>query len=338
MDRRGKLIRNEIPELLRGRVGEYGFSVNGRDAMGRPSRIPWVRVFDRELSPNASEGTYAVFLFAADGSAVFLSLNQGTMKRVGKTGRYASISADRVLAIRDDARLRLQQQHCDLENLVKDISLQDPATGAKYEVGNIYSLRYDVNSVPPDATIYADVSRILSFWNVLCPDANSGPDPGGMSAMAPTSLAPSAETFLFSPNPPSALTQSALAELAATQRTMVLKHNSMQRALYERLERIFGENQVGCENFTCLKTRIDLVVKYDGKHRFYEIKTDPSPRVCLRQAIGQLLEYAFFGPGRPEEVELVVVGKTRIDKEGEDYLQLLNKRFDLSIEYETVEK
>jgi hypothetical protein len=78
------------------------------------------------------------------------------------------------------------------------------------------------------------------------------------------------------------------------------------------------------------------VVKQDDKYRFYEIKTDPSPRVCLRQAIGQLLEYAFFGPGRPDQIELIVVGRRRLDKEGTEYLQLLNGRFGLAIKYETV--
>ena len=55
----------------------------------------------------------------------------------------------------------------------------------------------------------------------------------------------------------------------------------------------------------------------------------------LREAIGQLLEYAFCPP--PKEVtRLIVVGKSVIDKVGQEYLRRLNERFSLSIEYEQI--
>jgi hypothetical protein len=66
---------------------------------------------------------------------------------------------------------------------------------------------------------------------------------------------PSSEKiFQFSPKPWSALSASALVQLVETQRTMILEHNSMQGALYQRLLREFDENQLHCENFTCLGT------------------------------------------------------------------------------------
>jgi hypothetical protein len=120
----------------------------------------------------------------------------------------------------------------------------------------------------------------------------------GARGPIPVSLS-SASAFQFVAKAPSALSESALVQMVAKKRLMILEHNTMQRALYDLLKLEFGKNHVGCENFTCLGTRIDLVVKQDDKYRFYEIKTDLSPRVCLRQAIGQLLEYAFFGPGHP---------------------------------------
>jgi MrcB-like, N-terminal domain len=52
--------------------------IEGKDATGSFSRVPWVRFADRRLSPNPMEGWYAVYLFAEDGSEVVLSLIQGT--------------------------------------------------------------------------------------------------------------------------------------------------------------------------------------------------------------------------------------------------------------------
>jgi hypothetical protein len=337
MQRRGELIRNVIPELLRKYVGATGYSVTGRDAMGRPSRVPWVRVFDEKISPSATEGKYAVFLFAADGSAVFLSLNQATTERHGRI--YPPKATDIVSKNREDARSLLRGRECDLRNLLPDIQLNATGTGHLYEAGNIYSLGYGAGSVPRDARIYADLSRILSLWNILYPNAKSGPNPGGMSAGAQSPAPMSSQNvFQFVAKASSATSTSALALLTDTQRKIVLEHNIMQEALYKRLVEDYGKDHVRCENSTGFETRIDVVVRQENRYRFYEIKTDPSPRICLRQAIGQLLEYAFFGLGRPDEVELIVVGRMPIDEAGDEYLQFLESRFNLSIEYETVEE
>ena len=56
-------------------------------------------------------------------------------------------------------------------------------------------------------------------------------------------------------------------------------------------------------------------------------------RGCLREAIGQLLEYAFW-PGAQEAKRLIVVGETAIDRDAAKYLCRLKERFSLPIEYE----
>jgi hypothetical protein len=58
-----------------------------------------------------------------------------------------------------------------------------------------------------------------------------------------------------------------------------------------------------------------VVVRHEREFLFYEIKTAHSPRACLRQALGQLLEYSFW-PGSQEAARLIVVGETPLDKEG----------------------
>ncbi len=44
---------------------------------GRWADVPWVAVFYKDLSTSAQEGYYIVYLFRADGTGVYLSLNQG---------------------------------------------------------------------------------------------------------------------------------------------------------------------------------------------------------------------------------------------------------------------
>lgn len=72
-----------------------------------------------------------------------------------------------------------------------------------------------------------------------------------------------------------------------------------------------------------------------NEYWFYEIKTALTPRACLREAIGQLLEYGFW-PGGQEPARFIVVGESPIDDNGQEYLRRLRKRFSLPIEYEAM--
>jgi hypothetical protein len=125
------------------------------------------------------------------------------------------------------------------------------------------------------------------------------------------------------------------ASLAARELDINLRHNVLQKALYDRLARQYGADNVRTELPSGAGTSIDVAVCHEREFLFYEIKTAHSPRACLRQALGQLLEYSFW-PGSQEAARLIVVGETPLDKEGAKYLRKLRKRFSLPIEYEQV--
>ena len=114
-----------------------------------------------------------------------------------------------------------------------------------------------------------------------------------------------------------------------------LRHNILQEALCQNLSRKYGAECVGAENPSGLGTRIDVVVRRKNEYWFYEIKTACSPRACIRQALGQLLEYAFWHDSQ-KVTRLIVVGETPLDEEGAKYLTTLRKRFSLPVEYEQI--
>lgn len=128
---------------------------------------------------------------------------------------------------------------------------------------------------------------------------------------------------------------SAAASHVQRQLDIALRHNELQEALHRRLVLQYGENNVGTERPSGVGTRIDVVVRRENEYWFYEIKTAQSPRACLREAVGQLLEYAFW-PGGQGATRLIVVGETAIDNDGLEYLRHLKERFFLPIEYEQI--
>ncbi len=114
-----------------------------------------------------------------------------------------------------------------------------------------------------------------------------------------------------------------------------LRHNALQKALHWRLAKEFGKAAVGTEIQGKNGTSIDLVVQHKRAYWFYEIKTAPSARACIREALGQILEYAFW-PGAQEAARLIVAGECAIDKEAEAYLRCLKDRFTLPVRYEQI--
>lgn len=114
---------------------------------------------------------------------------------------------------------------------------------------------------------------------------------------------------------------------------ITLRHNDIQKALYNKLVSAYGEENIGTEQPSGNGTSIDVVVRYsDSCYWYYEIKTASSPRICIREAIGQLLEYSYW-PRCQEAAKLIIVGETPLDTEGESYLDLLKTKFSIPIEY-----
>ena len=171
--------------------------------------------------------------------------------------------------------------------------------------------------------ILDDFDRLLPLYKYV--------ESGGESQ--PVSM-PSEARFAFRPGCSIKASSTKVAQ-AQKQLDVNLRHNELQGALYRRLRSLYGAENVGTELPSGVGTSVDVVVRRTDGYWFYEIKTGVSPRACLREAVGQLLEYAFW-PGAQEATRLIVVGETAMDKDAEEYLRRLKERFVLPIEYEQV--
>jgi hypothetical protein len=112
-----------------------------------------------------------------------------------------------------------------------------------------------------------------------------------------------------------------------------LRHNDIQDALGAYLEDKHGKKCVRDECPTGNGTKIDIVVKKGERRVYYEIKVGANAQSCIRQALGQLLEYSYW-PGARRAEKLVVVGEPERDRHAEAYIRDLRKRFKLPVEYQ----
>lgn len=119
----------------------------------------------------------------------------------------------------------------------------------------------------------------------------------------------------------------------AQKRTVEYRQNLIQDRLVQLLQERYGRNAVASEHPTGTGGRADVLVQHrDGKRELYEIKPASTAREAVRQALGQLLEYAFRRNGlRPEALH--VVSDAPLDEVTQEYLQTLEARFGLCIGY-----
>lgn len=94
---------------------------------------------------------------------------------------------------------------------------------------------------------------------------------------------------------------------------------------------LYEEHEVNKINY------IDLVAKAKNQNKqeiiiFFEIKTVPDARLCIRQALGQLMEYSYF-PKVKNAQKLIVVGTGAKTQEVQEYIDYLNDNFCIPIDY-----
>ena len=107
------------------------------------------------------------------------------------------------------------------------------------------------------------------------------------------------------------------------------EHLKIQRALMNEVKRRYP----GCDA-VFEKDHVDLVVRTDDELLLFEVKSDLNPLSVIRQALGQIIEYALH-PRRSHNlpVRLVIVGRRPLNVDDQAYLAALQKRFLMPLEY-----
>ena len=77
---------------------------------------------------------------------------------------------------------------------------------------------------------------------------------------------------------------------------------------------------------------VDLRATVAGRQYLFEIKAASTAKRCIREALGQLVEYTHY-PDRDRNSPLVVVGDAKLSEADRIYLALLRRRYSLQIQY-----
>lgn len=105
------------------------------------------------------------------------------------------------------------------------------------------------------------------------------------------------------------------------------KHTRLQNGLYRSLLAHYGKGSVLYE-----EGFVDLTLIQDTCKVFIEIKTHLTVKMCIRSAVGQLLEYAYY-PNQNKADKLLVVGNANPTLDDIAYLQYIRDTYNLPIYY-----
>jgi hypothetical protein len=106
------------------------------------------------------------------------------------------------------------------------------------------------------------------------------------------------------------------------------QHVRLQNKLYDYLCALHGEDAISYE-----ESFVDLKLEEPDGTTYFEIKIAPTAKSCIRQAMGQLIEYAMY-PDQQRAKKLVVVGDGEATSDDLGYLSHLRKKFGLPIYYQ----
>jgi hypothetical protein len=117
-----------------------------------------------------------------------------------------------------------------------------------------------------------------------------------------------------------------------------LTHNMLQSKLYAFLAQKHGAESVGTEQPSGIGANsIDVVLRIGEEITFFELKTNPSLRTCIREALPQLLEYAYW-PAEVRSTKLVIVAEAVPTQDAIEYLQKLRCDFSIPVHYARIDR
>jgi len=111
-----------------------------------------------------------------------------------------------------------------------------------------------------------------------------------------------------------------------------LLHNHIQNNVFRILSCKYPSDEIGTEVPTNTGS-IDIVRKRKRDLSFYEIKTTNDIKINIRNAISQLLEYAYWNKIKGVE-KLIIVGPNTPTSEAIEYLEILRTKFNIPIYYQ----
>lgn len=157
-------IRKDFPYTLAEKaivdLNKYKFT--GSPGQGEWAAIPWIGIFDKDITTSAQDGYYLVYLFDENMNKFYLSLNQGWTYYKNKFGKKIGSNNIKIISKKLKKKLitLLDSKYTKLESII--LGNGDLAQG--YELGHICGIEYTLNSIPSDKELINDLRDMMMIY------------------------------------------------------------------------------------------------------------------------------------------------------------------------------
>jgi hypothetical protein len=312
--------RQELPEAL-----PVGLRVLASGRAQSLPIVPWLAVIDPDVTTTAHRGIYVVYLWSADLSDVYLTVNQGVTaieEHFRETLGYARTDARRAALEKlhgETLTIREAVPADALAGVTQPIDLGSAAfLPLAYSEGAIAVKRYQVEELPNEASLWQDLQRFLGLYqqSVAAQRRFNDEHPGallsGGQSAGKTKPVSTADQATFKPKSASDYVANVPQQSARKTR----RHEDLINKFAAYLE------SNGVKPITRHPRDIEGVtgkgiVLFEGK------VVGPNAEHAVRAAIGQLLAYRHFFFREQGEPDPDLIGLFT-EPIGEAFVELLN--------------
>ncbi|MEH2137037.1 MrcB family domain-containing protein [Nostoc sp.] len=168
-----RYLKNDVPKLLDNSLNlSEIYSIQASAGNGSWANIPWIAVFNKLVTESVRFGFFLVYLFQADCSGVYLSLNQGTasLKKNYGLGGAKDILRERAKTFRKiistDIIIKYYENiDLKLEAIPKETTAR--RLGQAYHAGNVLAVYYPKTRLPDSDKLVNDLLFFIKIYEEL---------------------------------------------------------------------------------------------------------------------------------------------------------------------------
>lgn len=159
----GIFVRSEIPSCIynTGLVDLEKYLITGSVGQGNWAAVPWICIFDRNITTSATRGVYIVYLLSKDGKSLYLTFNQGCTDIRNSHSKRETINIMREKAAQITNRISsrgfLVSDDVNLGERLTDLA-------EMYQRGSIFYRKYEIDSLPSEEELRDDLSKMMDIY------------------------------------------------------------------------------------------------------------------------------------------------------------------------------
>ena len=154
-----KILCHDIPEYIKTFVDEEKYKIKGSCGASYKADVPWIGIFNKEITETAQKGIYIVYLFKSDMSGFYLCLGQGVtnFEKYGKNRTQYMIKVADYFKEMTDTEIFSK----------KGIELNSRTSiGRDYAKVNVLSKYYDKNKIK-DYDFKQDLIKLVKIYEQI---------------------------------------------------------------------------------------------------------------------------------------------------------------------------